>query len=243
MRQWSLAEALELLIALRDQTAPTSPEEQLAFVNFCLMHVTASSSQFLQDLWVAYELKSRKTGFFVEFGAADGLRSSNTRYLETELGWNGILAEPARIWFPALRRNRACFIDDRCVWSESGKSVTFNQPAIALHSTIDSYSDGDLHADTRKDGRRYPVETVSLNDLLTYWNAPRRIDYLSVDTEGSELDILTAFDFAAWDVRLITVEHNHSDKRQPIHDLLAANGFRRKFEALSQVDDWYVKTY
>jgi hypothetical protein len=85
------------------------------------------------------------------------------------------------------------------------------------------------------------VETVSLNDLLAGWDAPRRIDYLSLDTEGSELDILQHFDFAARDVRLISVEHNHTARRRPIFDLLTARGYRRRFETLSSVDDWYVR--
>jgi hypothetical protein len=100
-----------------------------------------------------------------------------------------------------------------------------------------------MHAASRRDGQRYPVATVSLNDLLAHWSAPRRIDYLSIDTEGSELDILSRLDFAAYDVRLITVEHNFSDRREAIFELLAAHGYVRKFEALSSVDDWYVKTY
>ena len=82
---------------------------------------------------------------------------------------------------------------------------------------------------------------MSLNDLLAHWDAPRRIDYPSIDTEGSELDILTAFDFDAWDVRLITVEHNHGPQRQGLIELLTAKGYRRKFKHLSGVDDWYVK--
>jgi FkbM family methyltransferase len=243
MRNFTLAEAMEVLVAIREHTSKPSADEQIAFVQFCLANVARSSSQFLQDLWVAYELKSRKNGFFVEFGGANGIKFSNSYFLETELGWRGIVAEPARVWYPALRNNRTCFVDDRCVWTESGASILFNQPAIAAHSTIESYSESDMHADTRKDGLRYEVPTISLNDLLQFWGAPRRIDYLSIDTEGSELDILSHFDFATYDVRLITVEHNHSDKREPLFDLLASKGYRRKFEKLSNVDDWYVKTY
>lgn len=243
MRAMSFAEALEMLVALRDQTSKPSTDEQLAFINFCLANLTWSRSQFLQDLWVAYELKSRRGGFFVEFGGADGIKFSNSYALETHLDWNGVVAEPARVWHPAIRMNRNCFVDDRCVWIRSGETVTFNQPAIAAHSTIDSYSDSDMHGETRKDGLRYEVETVSLNDLLAHWRAPRRIDYLSIDTEGSELDILQHFDFEAYEVRLISVEHNHTDKRQPIHDFLVSKGYRRKFEKLSNVDDWYVRAY
>jgi FkbM family methyltransferase len=240
MRTTTFAEAMELLVALRDQT---SDSEDARFLGHCLRNIGLSHAQFLQDLWVSYELKSARHGFFVEFGATNGVKFSNSYYLEQELGWRGILAEPARIWRPTLHANRACVIDTRCVWTVSGERLMFNQPPIAAHSTIDAFSDSDGHADTRKEGERYEVETVSLNDLLAHWSAPRRIDYLSMDTEGSELAILEAFDFTRYAIRLISVEHNHTDKRQPIHDLLAAQGYRRKFEKLSSVDDWYVKTY
>ena len=90
-------------------------------------------------------------------------------------------------------------------------------------------------------GKRYAVETVSLGDLLAQNGAPSRIDYLSLDTEGSELRILKAFDFDAIDVGLITVEHNFTAQRAEIHSLLTSKGFVRKFEALSVVDDWYFR--
>jgi len=237
----SRADFLLLLVGLRD--SDPGQDVQIAFLQFCMDNAAWSHGQFLQDLWVAYETKMRKGGFFVEFGATDGIKFSNTRALETRLGWNGILAEPAHVWYPALRRNRACFIDDRCVWTTTGETLTFNQPAIAAHSTIDAFSEGDNLAGTRAEGQRYEVTTVSLNDLLAHWNAPRRIDYLSIDTEGSELDILQALDFGTWEIRLLTVEHNHTPKRQEIHDFLASKGYRRKFETLSNVDDWYVRTY
>ncbi len=243
MRETPISEALEVLVALRDHSRMNAHDAQGAFIQYCVTHAAKSHAQFLQDMWVAYELQSRRNGFFVEFGAADGVRSSNSCYLERELGWNGILAEPGRGWYPALRNNRACFIDDRCVWTRTGETVTFNQPAIALHGTIEQYSKGDMHAETRLEGDRYAVETVSLTDLLAHWNAPRRIDYLSLDTEGSELDILSSFDFQAYEIRLITVEHNFTDKRQDLMALLLSKGYRRKFEHLSNVDDWYVLNY
>lgn len=240
MRPTSFAEAMEVLIAIRNQKV--AGNEEAAFLKHCMRYASDSYAQFLQDLWVTYELPGLRGGFFVEFGAANGVKSSNSCYLERELGWRGILAEPARVWREALHAERGCFIDDRCVWTVSGEQLVFNEASIALHSTIDAFSDSDGLAHTRTDGERYEVETVSLNDLLAHWEAPSRIDYLSLDTEGSELAILQAFDFDRYDIRLISVEHNHTDKRQAIFDLLTAKGFRRKFETLSNVDDWYVKT-
>ncbi|HEY3950548.1 FkbM family methyltransferase [Phenylobacterium sp.] len=243
MVQISFSEALDVLVAMREETAGHPDSESHRFLAHCLRHAADSYGQFLQDLWVTFELPGRRGGFFVEFGAANGIKFSNSCYLERALGWSGILAEPAHIYYPALRTARNCFIDDRCVWTRTGERLLFNQPAIAAHATIDAFSDSDNLADTRRDGMRYEVETVSLMDLLAHWNAPRRIDYLSVDTEGSELDILQAFDFDRYDVRLISVEHNHTPKRDEIFAFLSGKGYRRKFEALSFVDDWYVKTY
>ena len=65
-----------------------------------------SNAQLLQDLWVLYELKEKRNGYFVEFGACDGMSLSNTLLLEKTFGWQGALAEPARAWHAALYANR-----------------------------------------------------------------------------------------------------------------------------------------
>ena len=77
------------------------------------------------------------------------------------------------------------------------------------------------------------------DDLLNKYDAPDVIDYLSIDTEGSELDILTAYDFSRI-FKVITVEHNYTDNREKIHDLLSSKGYVRIMENLSKWDDWYV---
>jgi hypothetical protein len=88
----------------------------------------------------------------------------------------------------------------------------------------------------------YAVETVSLNDLLVQHDAPQQIDYLSVDTEGTEFRILAAFDFERWNVRLLTVEHNYDvSRRSAIGDLLDSQGFERVLPDLSMWEDWYVR--
>jgi FkbM family methyltransferase len=198
-------------------------------------------AQLRQDIFVLAELHLKRGGYFVEFGATNGIDLSNTYLLETQFGWRGIVAEPAQCWQTALARNRACKIDTRCVWRESGATLRFNETNIAELSTIESFSAGDRHAELRKAGHSYEVRTVSLMDLLREHDALRQIDYLSVDTEGSEFDILQAFDFEHYDVRIITCEHNYSPLRDKLHALLTEKGYTRKFEGLSQVDDWYVK--
>ena len=243
-KTWTFAEGLEIIRLLREECHKRPNEEALKFIKFCLEHAARTRSQFFQELWVAWELDLQTNGFFVEFGAANGRHSSNTYFLEKHLGWRGILAEPARHWYPHIYRYRACFIDRRAVFTATGDTVTFIQPEIALHSTIVGYENGDKVAETRAAGERYDVETVTLNDLLETWSAPRRIDYVSVDTEGSEYDILTGFDFDKWDVRLMSIEHaGNEPKRAAIHDLMTKHGYVRRLENLSQDDDWYKRVY
>jgi hypothetical protein len=78
--------------------------------------------------------------------------------------------------------------------------------------------------------------------LLKKYDAPNQIDYLSIDTEGSELEILNAFDFSKYSFGVITVEHNHTPQRELLYSLLTSKGYKRIFETVSNIDDWYVSS-
>lgn len=213
------------------------PDERLRDALALLPH---SQSQLNQDLFVLHRLGWKRGGYFVEFGATDGKTLSNTWLLETRFGWTGVLAEPAQVWRQALQASgRTARLEFDCVWSASGETLTFNETDWAELSTIAAFEGADSHVRTA--ARRYAVDTVSLVDLLDRHEAPAIVDYLSIDTEGSEYEILAAFDFARYEFRCITVEHNFSDKREAIRSLLVGHGYQRVHEALSQFDDWYVR--
>ena len=231
---------------LREQQGPDDDIEFLRCLpgpqaSQSLRHLSRSKAQFRQDLFVLSELDFKENGFFVEFGAADGINLSNTYLLEREFSWKGILAEPARCWHEKLTQNRSAVIETRCVWSESGATVKFNEADVAELSTINSFSDEDYHRETRKSGKTYEVDTISLNDLLKKYDAPRQMDYLSIDTEGSEFDILSRLDFDRYRFNLITCEHNFTHRREDLHALLSRNGYIRKYQEVSRVEDWYVR--
>jgi FkbM family methyltransferase len=230
------------LLALRDYAKSNPKDLGPLFLSFCAANLGRSHAQLFQDLLVVFLLKGKRGGFFVEFGATDGRDLSNTLVLERDFQWKGILAEPAKRWHTDLKRNRTVTIDERCVWSESGVALNFTEAPMAELSTLTGLVDSDIHAPLRADGKTYSVEAVSLNDLLEQHRSPKNIDYLSVDTEGSELAILRAFDFRRYDATIITVEHNFREPdRQDIFGLLTANGYMRLFEPFSNFDDWYVK--
>lgn len=202
-----------------------------------------SKSQFRQDVFVLLELNFKKDGFFVEFGASHGGEGSNTWLLEEDFGWKGVLAEPSKCFHDELHKNRKVHIEKKCVWKSSGEVLLFNEvtlPGLSGLSTIDSYSNSDGHAHLRNEGNRYAVETISLTDLLDKYNAPHYIDYLSIDTEGTELEILSHHDFEKYKFKIITCEHNYTDAREKIYSLLTSKGYIRKFTDVSLVDDWYV---
>lgn len=239
---WSQAAFYDLVNSRKTGPAATQTvgQDAIAFLLLCFQHASESKAQLLQDIFVRHELQGLRGGFFVEFGAADGIHLSNSWGLETHLGWRGILAEPARYWHERLQRNRSCTVETRCVWSRTGEILQFNEVPVSEFSTIAAFTDKDQRADARKDGVLYDVQTISLLDLLDEHAAPPCIDYLSIDTEGSELTILEAFDFSRYQVRIITVEHNYTSDREKIHALLSAHGFERKFTEFSNFDDWYV---
>lgn len=226
------ADDLELIFAL---------PEQHSIQLLKLLARSVSLSQLRQDLLVLSVLNFKRNGFFVEFGATNGVDLSNTYLLEKEFGWNGILAEPAKCWHQDLQKNRTCLIDKNCVWIDSISILKFNEASSAELSTINSYNSSDFHGEERKQGKSYDVKTISLMDLLDKYNAPHNIDYLSIDTEGSEFEILSKFDFDKYRIMVITCEHNFTPAREKIFKLLTQNGYARKYEKLSRFDDWYVK--
>jgi FkbM family methyltransferase len=199
-----------------------------------------SRGEIFQDLFVALCLDMAEPGFFVEFGATNGVDGSNSWLFEKAFGWNGIVAEPGRGWHYSLSSNRNCTIVKDCVWSESGKRLEFVQAQDAGLSTLTSYANNDRHSIRRSNGKTYFVQTVSLHDMLVRTNAPIKIDYLSIDTEGSEFDILSCFPFSNWDISIITVEHNFRNDRAALQELIQRHGFVRVLSHLSKFDDWYV---
>jgi FkbM family methyltransferase len=200
-----------------------------------------SVSQLGQDLWVLEKTAYKRGGFFVEFGATDGVLLSNTYLLETEFAWTGLCAEPNPKMFAQLQHNRRCIVSDACIAGVSGAEVDFIFAGafggMAKHCSVDKH--GERRAAYAAAGHVGRVATVSLDDFLRSHRAPYDIDYLSIDTEGSELEILAAFPFDRWDVRLITVEHNYTSQRQSIFDLLSRLGYQRTER---EWDDWYSRT-
>ena len=179
-----------------------------------------------------------KIGYFVDIGAHDGLEFSNSKLLE-ERGWVGICAEPNPRSFAALCENRkGGFLVNKAVWHTTGTKMEFavcNEPML---SGLTGFADKEYKKE-QDAAEKIKVTTISFNDLLKQAAAPRFMEYLSVDTEGSEYEILASLDFEKYVFGLIDVEHNyHEEKRRSIRDLLEGKGYALLRE--NKWDDSYV---
>lgn len=232
---------MALLQKTRRQSGQRSPEiEQLhEFVRFARPLLKTSYSQIFQDIWVRFMLGEKREGWFVEFGADDGVQHSNTYILETELDWTGALAEPNPPRFKELQANRSVFLSDRCIAAESNRTELFVSQGQL--SGLERIAPDRLdRQEARKDRPRVEVSTITLADLLDEAQAPDLIDYISIDTEGAEYEILKDFPFDQRGFRLMTIEHGYAPHREALHDKLLSHGYRRWLPAFTAFDDWYV---
>ena len=182
------------------------------------------NSQLDQDKWVLSVIGEKTDGFFVELGACDGLYYSNTLYFEQK-GWSGICIEPNDIYFEKLKSNRKCYVSNSLISSEKNKQVEF-----ILNNAASSINDNTIGPFTKSHGYKIVNKiTSTLNDVLDFYNSPLIIDYLSLDVEGHEYEIIKNFNFDKYKFRCITVEHNEphiGDELQiKIRTLLEKNGY------------------
>lgn len=200
-----------------------------------------SYSQHQQELFALEHHQFKRDGFFLEIGVGNGKEYSNTYLLETYFGWNGILCEPNPVYADAIRTNRRVPLETRAAFSATGETVRFLcVPGIyGALSTISEFSASDQH---NRYGEEVEVKTISLEDLLTEHGAPGKIDYMSLDTEGSETAIIQDFDFGKWDIAVLTIEHNLVPGRvETFDEILKPYGYRRVLSDVSAVDGWYIK--
>jgi FkbM family methyltransferase len=200
----------------------------------------ATNSQIEQERWVFAMCNGRRGGRFAEIGAFDGFLHSNSYFLETEHGWQGVCVEPNPSLFASLRQNRSALCLERAVYRESGRSLSF--VASQEIGTLAEYAGDDAYAPDSAaaiaSGGLIQVETITFAEIAAMADfAQTGFDYVSLDTEGSELDILRSIDLTRHRIALFTVEHNFVEpRREEMRVLLGEGGYLR---AEIGFDDWY----
>ena len=206
-----------------------------------------SRSQLGQDISVITFYNNKYNGYFVEIGASSGIALSNTYLLETKYNWKGICVEPIPFEYNELVKNRKAICSNLAIYNESNKILKFVIKNFSMCSGLAETMDESVCIDNviHNRGVNYDVDkiidvkTITLNDLLIKANSPNFIEYLSLDTEGSELEILKSVDFNKYTFGIIDVEHNFVEPRRTnIRNLLETNNY--KFNKENKFDDQYI---
>ena len=180
------------------------------------------NSQLGQDQYVINNIFNRKKfGVFLEFGACDGMFLSNTYVLEKYFDWSGLCVEPHPDYYSQLVNNRKCNKSNKLIDSHTGLDVEFSMQENLEVSGIKKYKTNHFYND-----RVINLKTISLNDILEEYKDIDVIDYLSIDTEGSELKILSTFNFDKYKINYISIEHgNNIAYKNEIYEFLISKNF------------------
>lgn len=221
-------------------------------------------SQFGQDKYLDQTVfKGKTNGFFVEIGAYDGIKFSNTYFFEKYRNWQGICVEPIPEQYELLKRNRSCHCFSGCisdkighekflhvhggeeyrfVHRELGDRIVGKEHTEMLSGLIQHYHPKHLElikkeiSELNVDANNITVQCHFFEDILSQTQI-KHINYLSVDTEGSEFDILKSIDFDKHIIDVISVEVLYPDI--PIRSFLEEKGY--SFIKRCEYDDIYQK--
>jgi hypothetical protein len=174
-----------------------------------------SEAQCKQDATVFEILEEKMNGYFIDLAAHQYKWISNTFALEKHANWTGLCIEPNVEYTDGIAQNRRCKLVRNPIFSQSGEVV---------HFKYRSYESGIVGSDmdNRVAGKGdRELTTVTLMETLAYFQAPKTIDYLSLDIEGAEFHALKHFDFGSYTIKMITIERPTKE----LHHLLIKHKF------------------
>jgi len=193
----------------------------IIFCVFCFSVSANYYSQFGQDRYVNdHFFNNKRNGVFVDIGANDGVLGSNSYFFEKELGWKGLCIEPLPNTFKLLQNNRNCICLNACIAPAYEENVPFlciDGVIEGLSGIIGKYDPRHverINYELKKYGcssHEILVTCLPLNEVLQE-NGIYHIDFLSIDTEGGEFEILKSIDFDKYEIDVITVENNYQTK-------------------------------
>lgn len=182
----------------------------------------------------------KQDGFFVDIGAHDGISLSNTKFLE-EIGWEGICIEPHPNVFKKLVENRKCSCINCAVWSEDTvvEFLSLSGYTEMLSGILESYDSRHyqrIKGELSSYGGNSEIIQIEAKKFETLVNR-KEIDFLSIDTEGSELQILDKIDFSKFNIKAICIENNFFEKK--FTDFMKSKGYELHTNVF--IDFIYVK--
>jgi len=212
----------KLNIINRILVLPINLENKIRLINL----VTDTYSEHGQDLLMLLLSNFKLNGIFVDVGASNGIECSNTKFLEEWYGWSGLLVEPNTRHHQMLdlRKSKKYF---GAAAKENGLAYFYNKGSLSF----------------TQDKKRYDhkvVECRTIESLLCqYFNTDSTIDFLSIDIEGNEFEVLSNFEFSKWKIKYFIIEHNYSEQEKLLDNLMEFSGYKRFLRSWSNQDAYY----
>lgn len=203
-------------------------------------------SQYKQDLLIDKLLKRKNHGYFVDIGAHDGITYSNSYFFEHVRSYNGVCFEANPVVFETLTNNRTCLTIQGAVGA-SHDFVTFVKCTgfAEMLSGIKDFRDERHKLRTEEVIQKHggtieeiKVKSINLNQWLQEREI-RNVDFISLDIEGGECEVLKTIDFSKINLSIMAVELNYPESEAHIRSLLRKNGFYLLFRCNS--DGIFVK--
>jgi FkbM family methyltransferase len=185
-------------------------------------------SQQKEDEILFQKYLNYNNGFFIELGAMDGIQYSNTYFFELNLGWSGILIEP-NYNINILRHNRPNSYCYNVAISQKNDFVEFiGDGALGGIKNLmsDQHINGwNINRDDSKIIKSVTLKSI-LNDVTQINKKINKVDFLSLDVEGGELEVLKSYDWSIpIYVILIEMSDYNLEKNQECRDIMISNGF------------------
>lgn len=193
-------------------------------------------SQFGDDYLVWKFFNEKTDGFFIEVGAFNGKHLSNTYFLEQQ-GWDGICIEPFPKYFDLCKQERKAHCINAACTSKSTTSVTFWTEKDGLFSRIGGNKPPKVK---HKELTSIEVPGITLNQAIEQYPT-NIIDFLSVDVEGLEVNVLKGLNFKKHSPRLIVAEANWPIAIQHLDNFLVHKKGYIYAGKLGRVNRYYVQ--
>lgn len=187
-------------------------------------------SQAGEDALLWQIFPNARDGFFIEVGAFDGRYLSNTLSFE-EQGWRGLCIEPHPDYFELCRTNRpgAVCVNAACVGPDAPETVSFLSEPLGILSGLRADETANMAGRYASRGMEFPgfrrvdVAARTLDSILAeYYPDLREVDILSIDVEGSEIDVLEGFSLSA---RVIVAEANTDPALALLENYMTRRGY------------------
>jgi FkbM family methyltransferase len=200
--------------------------------------IAAYKSESLQDLFLdRWVFRGLEGGVFVDIGAHDGITHSNSWFFEKKRNWRGACVEPHPAVFRRLAANRSCRVFDCCVANGRGpveflKIAGYSEMLSGMADRYDAQHKQRIAEELRLHGgssELIAVQARTFADIAVECSISD-VDYLSIDTEGSELDVLQSIDFGRTRIHALTVECNDRNS-----DALNAMMWSRGYELIKSI--------